>query len=552
MSEKLNVLFQYLDSLTAPAPLPELTALLARLDITADDLAEHVHFSGLGYTHNSVRRSRWYHAWVLGWKNGQRSPIHDHKGSNCGLRVLRGTMTQTMFEFAGNGHVKAIGSADFGPGSVLGSYDMDLHQVSNLQPGDADLVTLHIYSPPLEKMGTYSLTDRTRGEEIWSVEERKVVLAFPENSETPMQSVHGWVTPNRLFFVRNHFAVPTINHQTWRLNVMGQVRHAKEWTFEELTALPERSVFATVECAGNGRSFLQKKAPGVQWGAGAVGHAEWTGVPLRMVLEQAGIEPGANEIVFHGADVGTEPDHPEPMHFGRSLPLKKALDPDTLLVYRMNGEYLSVSHGAPLRLFVPGWYGVASVKWLERIEATDKPFKGYYQTVKYTVQKRTPAGMETVIVGPMSIKSEIIRPQPDAVLGLGTNRLFGVAWAGEEAVERVEVSIDGGATWNAAHLIGQRIPYSWTLWEYLWEVGEPGNYTIMSRAVSTGGHTQPTQHDPLYTGYLIHYVRSTAVRVQSIRHRDADLLLYDMNAFAEANARLPLDVELEFAGGEGI
>src|SRR5262249_4766919 len=192
-------------------------------------------------------------------------------------------------------------------------------------------------------MGTYSLTDRKRGEEVW-VEERKVVTSFPENSETPLESIHGWVTPNRLFFVRNHFEVPGVDVNEWRLTVEGLVRRPAEWTWQHLAALPQRSVFATVECAGNGRSFLQARQPGVQWGAGAIGHAEWTGVPLHLVLEQAGIEPGAVEVLFEGADRGSESDHPEPMAFARSLPLAKALDRDTLLVMRMNGELLSSSH----------------------------------------------------------------------------------------------------------------------------------------------------------------------------------------------------------------
>src|SRR5262249_29555528 len=158
--------------------------------------------------------------------------------------------------------------------------------------------------------------------------------------------------------------------------------------WEEIAELPERSVFATVECAGNGRSFLSKREPGVQWGAGAIGHAEWTGVPLAPLLDRAGLGSGARAGAFHGADVGSGAGHPEPMHFARSLPLEKALHPDTLLVYRMNGELLTPRHGFPLRLFVPGWYGVASVKWLDRIEVVDRPFRGYFQTVKYTYQRR--------------------------------------------------------------------------------------------------------------------------------------------------------------------
>ena len=291
-------------------------------------------------------------------------------------------------------------------------------------------------------------------------DQRRVVTAMPENSETPLDSVRSWVTPTRLFFVRNHFAVPELNLATWRLSVEGCVRQRRVWTWDELMDLPERTVFATVECAGNGRSFLAERQSGVQWGAGAVGHAEWTGVPLKLVLERSGLEPDALEVLFEGADVGTEPDHPAPMPFARSLPISKALHPDTLLANRMNGEVLDPNHGYPVRLFAPGWYGVASVKWLRRIEVVNKPFRGYFQSVKYTVQRRTERGLETEVVGPMMPKSEIIRPRDGDVLGLGGNRFFGVSWAGEESVSRVDVSTDGGTTWNDATLVGPQAPYS--------------------------------------------------------------------------------------------
>jgi hypothetical protein len=240
------------------------------------------------------------------------------------------------------------------------------------------------------------------------------------------------------------------------------------------------------------------------------------------------------------------------MAFARSLPLAKALHPDTLLAYRMNGEPLEPDHGYPLRLFVPGWYGVASVKWLTRVAVLDRPFRGYFQSVKYTVQRRTPAGLETEVVGPMAVKAEVIRPRPGEELGVGGNRLFGVAWAGEEAVARVEVSVDGGATWGAAALIGPQAAYSWTLWEYLWEAERPGDCTLLVRAVSAGGRTQPLRHDPLHGGYLIHHSRPLPVRVAARPAAAADGLLYDMNAYAEENRRRPLDVELEFSAGEGI
>jgi DMSO/TMAO reductase YedYZ molybdopterin-dependent catalytic subunit len=557
MPAALEPLFRYLDGLRRRPPLAELRERVAGLSVTCADVADYLRFSDRSYQRNLVRTGRWYNVWVMCWKNGQRSPIHDHAASACAVRVLRGVLTESAFGYAPNGAVKALGSRDLAAGETCVSQDADMHQISNLQAGGADLVTLHVYTPPLERMSTFSLTDPVRGEDVW-VEERKVIVtAGPENSETPLSSIRGWVTPNRLFFVRNHFEQPAIDLASYTLSVEGLVERPLELTWEELTALPERSLFATVECAGNGRSFLREPVSGVQWGAGAIGHAEWTGVPLARVLERAGVRPGAVEVLCEGFDTGTEPDHPEPMRFGRSLPLRKALHPDTLLAYRMNGEYLSPSHGFPLRLFVPGWYGVASVKWVRRIEVLDRPFHGYYQTTKYTVQHRTPGGVETVIVGPMTIKSEVLRPRAGEELGLGANRICGVAWAGEEAVAAVEVSTDGGASWGLARLIGAPAPYCWTLWEYPWEVGEPGDYTILARAVSASGEVQPAEHDLLCGGYLIRHSRPTPVwvgraAVPAARLGDAALLVYDMNAYAEENARFPLDVEMTFTGGEGI
>jgi len=388
-------------------------------------------------------------------------------------------------------------------------------------------------------------------------EERRVISDDPENSETPLDLLSGWVTPNRLFFVRNHFDVPTIDLDAWSLEVTGCVDRPRSWTWQEIDQLPQRSVFATSECAGNGRSFLQPTVGGVQWGAGAIGHAEWTGIPVHHLLDACQLSEDVCEIVFEGADQGTEPDHPEPMPFARSLPVEKALDHDTLLVTRMNGERLELNHGFPLRLFVPGWYGVASVKWLTRIRVIDHQFQGYFQTKKYTVQRDTGRGRQTIVVGPMAVKSEIIRPHAGEPLGIGTNRVFGVAWAGDDLVKDVDVSTDGGNTWQRAELLGIRAPYSWCLWEYLWSVEGEGEYELMARAVSEGGDVQPIGSNPLNGGYLINFSRPVTVRVESTRisdakPADAETMLYDMAGFAEENVRRPLDVDLEFSYGGGI
>lgn len=384
-----------------------------------------------------------------------------------------------------------------------------------------------------------------------------VSTPVPENRETPLAETQSWVTPNRLFFVRSHYKTPELDASTWRLSIRGEVGREIELDCDQLDSLPQRSVFATLECAGNGRSFLQPRVEGVQWQAGAVGHAEWSGVPLKSVLDRVGLKERVCELVCTGADSGMEKNESTPTFFARGLPLNKALHPDTLLATRMNGERLSPSHGYPCRLLVPGWYGVASVKWLNTIEAVTEPFQGYFQTKKYTIQQQTGRGMQTESVGPMPVKSEIIRPQPDDELGIGTNRVFGMAWAGEHAVEAVEVSVDGGSTWRRAELNGPSAAYSWTLWEYLWEIPVGGEYTLMSRAISASGELQPAHHDPLRGGYLITFSRAVPVTVDRAKQSrdmlgDVRSLHEQMNAVAEARAQKPLDVEMAFAHGAGI
>jgi DMSO/TMAO reductase YedYZ molybdopterin-dependent catalytic subunit len=381
---------------------------------------------------------------------------------------------------------------------------------------------------------------------------QKVLSTTPENRETPLTEVSSWVTPNRWFFVRSHYETPTIEIGKWRLKIDGCVKRGLELSWEQFETLPRRSVFATMECAGNGRSFLRPYVEGVQWTAGAVGHAEWSGVPLHFVLEKAGLLTEANEVVFYGADYGAEHGHNEPRAFARS-----PLHPDTLLATHMNGEPLEPSHGFPVRLMVPGWYGVASVKWLVRIAAVNAPFQGYFQTEKYTIQHRTGGGTRTDIVGPMPVKSEIIRPVEQSVLGIGANRLFGMAWAGEHAVAAVEVSVDGGVSWQRAELQGPRAPYSWNAWEFLWETAAPGDYTLLARAISESGHVQPMDHDADRGGYLINFSRPIAVRVDADRLSqdfvgDIAKLQREMAAIARERSSRPLDAEIEFMSGAGI
>ena len=342
---------------------------------------------------------------------------------------------------------------------------------------------------------------------------------MPENLEFPFASLDSYLTPNDRFYVRSHFAVPTIDTATWRLKVEGAVRTPLDLTYADLTKMTAQTTTATLECAGNARVFLSPAVKGAQWGLGAVSNAEWTGVPLGAILERAGVTSSAVEVIFEGADMGEIKDPPKPtgaIHYARSLPLSRALLPGLLLAHRMNGEPLPTSHGFPLRLVVPGWYGMASVKWLTRIVVAEQPFNGYFQTIDYARWER-PNGIPTrVPLGEMQIKSEIARPDMREVIKAGSMyRVFGAAWTGDSDIARVEISIDNGATWQTTQLMGAPKRHAWRFWEYNWAVPtQTGRYTLLSRATDGRGNVQPMQRQPDLENYVINYALPIDVDVK--------------------------------------
>src|SRR5438034_1703677 len=207
------------------------------------------------------------------------------------------------------------------------------------------------------------------------------------NGETPIPDLMGGVVmPNGPFYVRNHFQIPDLDPSTWRLDVRGLVQRPLSLSLQDLHNMPSQTLVVTLECAGNGRSLLTPAVDGEQWGLGAVSTAEWTGVPLREVLDRASINPSGREVVFQGADGGRVEGRAGMVHFERSLRLDDARGSEILLAYAMNGEPLPIQHGFPLRVIVPGWYGVASVKWLTEIEVIDGVFRGYFQGEKYVFE----------------------------------------------------------------------------------------------------------------------------------------------------------------------
>jgi DMSO/TMAO reductase YedYZ molybdopterin-dependent catalytic subunit len=334
------------------------------------------------------------------------------------------------------------------------------------------------------------------------------ITADPENSEFPFADLDSWITPFDRFYVRSHFPVPEIDPRSWRLEV-GNGSGGRGLTLAELEDLPVRSVVSVLECAGNGRRYNDPPAKGVQWGQGAVSNGEWSGPSLADVLAAAAA-PEGDHYAFTGADRGSVAGVEGEIPFRRSVPRAKALDPETLIALRLNGEPLNAAHGAPARLYVPGWYGMASIKWLVAIEPVDRPVGDHFMAADYT--RRTRDGGQEALEWVFP-KAEIARPAEDAELAAGPIEVAGAAWAGRAPLAKVEVSVDGGATWDPAELGGPETRWGWRIWRWPWEAA-PGRHRLVARAWDADGRTQPDEPDPDAPGYLIHWVRPRTIRVR--------------------------------------
>jgi DMSO/TMAO reductase YedYZ molybdopterin-dependent catalytic subunit len=315
--------------------------------------------------------------------------------------------------------------------------------------------------------------------------------ARPLNCETSIPAlIGGVVMPNARFYVRNHFDTPRLDPLSWRLEVTGLVDRPLRLSLRDLHNMRSETLVATLECAGNGRSAFDPPADGEQWRLGAVSTAEWTGVPLAEILDRAGLTTQAVEIVFRGADQGHAEDAPDPIRFERSLPVTDAGQSSSLLAYAMNGEPLPVEHGYPVRLIVPGWYAVASVKWLTEIEAIGSPFTGFFQAQRYVYETLRDATAAPEPVRLQQVRSVITQPSGGQQVTAGDLVVRGVAWSGAAPIDKVEVSI-GTGPWQHARLIGQRHRHSWQWWELLTRIDNPGETTLRARATDLAGRTQP-------------------------------------------------------------
>jgi DMSO/TMAO reductase YedYZ molybdopterin-dependent catalytic subunit len=312
------------------------------------------------------------------------------------------------------------------------------------------------------------------------------------NHGMPLEALRYDRTPVGLHYLLIHYDIPFVDPAAWRLRVEGLVGRALELSLEDLRSLPATTVEVTLECAGNGRALHAPRPVSQPWLYEAVGTAAWTGVRLRAVLEEAGLAPDAVSVAFQGLDRGIEGGIEQ--RYERGLSRDDALAEDVLLAYEMNGVALPPQHGFPLRLVVPGWYGMASVKWLSRIRALNEPFDGYQNRVGYRWRAHdddpgTPLSRIAVrsLIAPPGIPAFLPRTRH---LAAGPITLEGRAWSGAGPITRVEVSTDGGRTWSDAALAPEQPPHAWRGWSFAWDA-KPGVHELCSRATDATGATQP-------------------------------------------------------------
>jgi DMSO/TMAO reductase YedYZ molybdopterin-dependent catalytic subunit len=321
------------------------------------------------------------------------------------------------------------------------------------------------------------------------------------------------------FYVRSHFAVPAIDLKTWKLKVEGHVENPVEFTLDDLKKLTGVSKSLTMECAGNGRVFLTPAVRGLQWGFGGVGTAEWNGIALASVLEKAVPKKGAVDVVLIGADKGAinvDPPSPGPIHFDRGIPIEKAMKPESVLAWGMNGKELTPAHGFPLRAVIGGWYGMAAVKWLTRIVVTDKPHDGFWQTFDYSYFTRTgdlpPSLTPVTKVQPKAVITSHVEGG-EVKAGTETS-VSGLAWSGEAAAKAVEFSDDGGATWAKVELDSKADPFVWQPWAVKWTPKQKGTTKLLARCTDTAGATQPDKRDIDRRTYMINHLVPVEVVVK--------------------------------------
>lgn len=348
---------------------------------------------------------------------------------------------------------------------------------------------------------------------MWCKREDMIVHeSDPYNAEPPRDGLHETLTPADSFYVRNHGPVPQLDAATWTLEVTGLVAEPVRFTLERLREeFAHHTVTATMQCAGNRREgFLEvRDVPGEDpWGPGATSTARWTGVRLADVLRAVGVQDSAGHVEFEAPDVSEIADPPQ--HYGGSVPLSKALADEVLLAWAMDDAPLPAVHGGPVRVVVPGWIGARSVKWVTRVTVRAEPSENYFQATAYRVLEPEAdpdaAGPgDGISLGPVALNCDILAPEPGQAVGTGQVRVSGYAHAGEDrGVARVDVSADGGHSWQAAELGPEPSPWAWRHWETTVDLAGPGPHTLVARAWDTTGACQPESARTLWNpkGYV--------------------------------------------------
>ena len=340
----------------------------------------------------------------------------------------------------------------------------------------------------------------------------------PTDFETPLHLLDGgWITANDIHYVRTHLLTPKVDLTSWSLAVEGEVDRPLKLKMNDIRTFNEAIRTVTLECSGNGRVYSDPPVPGLQWEKGAVGTARWTGVPVREVLNKAGLKISAKHIIMNGADepLASAPD------FVRSIPVEKAMHPDTILAYQMNGEDIPLEHGFPVRLIVPGWEAAASTKWIVSIRVSETEADGFFFKTAYRIPNRPVAPGTAVDPNDMvpytvlDVKSIFTFPLEGATVRTGSSiELRGFAWAGEADITRVDVSTDYGRTWTTASLDPDKEKYAWRRFRHTWMTNRRGSFVVMSRATDSQGRTQPLVPSWNPAGYMYNVIDRVRINVE--------------------------------------
>lgn len=344
---------------------------------------------------------------------------------------------------------------------------------------------------------------------------REELRLAARNHGMPMEALHHDVTPVGLHYLLIHYDIPTVDPETWRLSVGGLVDTPLELSLEDLRARPTVTQDVTLECAGTGRARLSPRTLSQPWLHHAVGTGRWAGTPVWPLLEEAGLSEAAVEVVFTGLDRGVEGGVEQ--SYQRSLPVAELQRDEVVLAYELNGRPLPAQHGFPVRLLVPGWYGMTHVKWLADVEAVDEPFEGYQQTQAYRTRREPDDVGEPV--RRIAVRSLMVPPGiPDfftreRVVGRGAHEITGRAWSGHASITSVEFSADGGGTWQDADVEQATGPHAWHRWRTVWRIDEPGEHELACRATDAAGNTQPLEPAWNLGGYAVNAVQRVRVVV---------------------------------------